>query len=180
MSVKSKLRARKAAALASAKARKQKGGGVESATQQDICAGPKKTGRPPIDFKLQEAARGRSAEALAVAVDIMLNSVDEPTRLQAVKIILERGYGKPTQPIVSANVTPAPESILTAEQAAQLYQRMMGDTAIDLSGITWPQPSAVADPSVVADVPAAPAIGLNTGDSEPPAESNVIPLRGPR
>lgn len=53
----------------------------------------------------------------------------------------------PSAPISSQPIT-------TAEEASRVYASIMGDTTIDLSAITF-RPSA--DPSIVAEVPAAPA-----------------------
>jgi hypothetical protein len=172
MSVKSEIRKRKAASLANKKSRLKKPETDESATHDLFSVGPKKRGRPLTDFKLQEAARSKAPEALKTIVRIMLHSLDEGTRIAAAKIILERGYGKAVQAIVSADITPVqPQTVSTPEQAAELYLRMMGNSAVDLSAVTWAAPMAVA--SIVAEVPAAPAV-------LPDTPSNVIQLREPK
>lgn len=59
-------------------------------------AGNKSGGRPKIPEDVKEAIRAACPEAVEVLVGIMRNEKEKtPFRLEAAKILLERGYGKP-------------------------------------------------------------------------------------
>lgn len=62
---------------------------------------PKEKLREDIDLAF--ACRIRSREALEVIIRIMEDSKIEKNRLEAAKIIIERGYGKPIQPNTNQN-----------------------------------------------------------------------------
>ena len=55
------------------------------------CGRPKRT---PEEIKLEEACRAKTAEALAVVLDVMDNGSSDRVRLQAAAFIIERGWGK--------------------------------------------------------------------------------------
>src|SRR5262245_40073100 len=55
-------------------------------------------GRPKMPEDLKRAMQGMAAEALEV-LQASLRSEDERMRLEAVKILFDRGYGKPTQAV---------------------------------------------------------------------------------
>jgi hypothetical protein len=60
------------------------------------------TGRPPKtreELDLIAACRDRAPEALEAMVQIMTNGESERNRLAAAMAIIERGYGKPEQPV---------------------------------------------------------------------------------
>jgi hypothetical protein len=59
-------------------------------------------GRPkmtPEALDLVAACKERSPEALTVLIDIMNNGENERNRITAAMAIIERGHGKPEQPI---------------------------------------------------------------------------------
>ena len=51
-------------------------------------------GRPKKSIVLADLCREYTDEAIEIVLDIMRNSKSESSRLLAVRIILERGYGK--------------------------------------------------------------------------------------
>jgi hypothetical protein len=58
-------------------------------------------GRPkqtPQELDLIAACKEKTPDALNVILDIMQNGEKEQTRLSAAQSIIERAYGKPTQP----------------------------------------------------------------------------------
>lgn len=55
-------------------------------------------GRPKMPEDLKKAMQSMAAEALDV-LKASLRSDDERMRLEAVKILFDRGYGKPTQAV---------------------------------------------------------------------------------
>lgn len=62
--------------------------------------GNKGGGRPVLPPELKAMCQGKAAEAIQVAVNL-LNDSEQPgnVRLKAAEIILDRGYGKATQPL---------------------------------------------------------------------------------
>lgn len=56
---------------------------------------PKKT---PQELDLIAACKAKTPDALNVILDIMQHGEKEQTRLAAAQSIIERAYGKPTQP----------------------------------------------------------------------------------
>lgn len=57
---------------------------------------PKRTAE---ELDLVSACRDKSSSALEIMEHIMLNGENERNRLAAAQAIIERGYGKPVQPI---------------------------------------------------------------------------------
>ena len=58
-------------------------------------------GRPKDEYKIAELARGYTLEALDTLVELMRYSKNERVRGTAAQALLERGWGKPKQEIVS-------------------------------------------------------------------------------
>ena len=58
-------------------------------------------GRPKDEHKIAELARGYTLEALDTLVELMRHSKNERVRGTAAQTLLERGWGKPKQEIVS-------------------------------------------------------------------------------
>lgn len=56
-------------------------------------------GRPKASARVRDAAREHTEAALQVLVDIAVSGTSEAARVSAATAILDRGYGKPTQPI---------------------------------------------------------------------------------
>ena len=57
---------------------------------------PNPTGRPKVPQEVREAIRAACPEAVETLIGIMRNMKEKtPYRLEAAKILLERGYGKP-------------------------------------------------------------------------------------
>jgi hypothetical protein len=62
-------------------------------------------GRPKIVGEVQQLARQHSAEAIETLVAIMQNEKAPPAaRVHAANSILDRGYGRPPQAVINANV----------------------------------------------------------------------------
>lgn len=58
------------------------------------------TGRPKVPAHIREMARALTEEAINTAAEIMRNPEETGTaRMSAVNAILDRGWGKPTQPL---------------------------------------------------------------------------------
>ncbi|CAO4196661.1 DUF5681 domain-containing protein [Methylorubrum extorquens] len=56
-------------------------------------------GRPKASARVRDAAREHTEAALAVLVQIATAGESEAARMAAANAILDRGYGKPTQPV---------------------------------------------------------------------------------
>lgn len=56
-------------------------------------------GRPKASAKVRDLARAHTETALQVLVEIATAGESEAARVAAANAILDRGYGKPTQPI---------------------------------------------------------------------------------
>ncbi|KQO94643.1 DUF5681 domain-containing protein [Methylobacterium sp. Leaf91] len=56
-------------------------------------------GRPKASARVRDAARVHTEAALAVLVEIALEGESEAARVAAANSILDRGYGKATQPV---------------------------------------------------------------------------------
>lgn len=55
-------------------------------------------GRPKIPAEVRELARGATVKALNRAIEL-IDSPDENVALKAVNTVLDRAWGKPTQPV---------------------------------------------------------------------------------
>ncbi|MEG9529622.1 MAG: DUF5681 domain-containing protein [Hyphomicrobiales bacterium] len=56
-------------------------------------------GRPKASAKVRDLAREYTEQALQVLVQIAIEGESEAARVAAANAILDRGYGKPSQPI---------------------------------------------------------------------------------
>ncbi len=56
-------------------------------------------GRPKAAHRVRDAAREHTEAALAVLVQIATEGESEAARVAAANAILDRGYGKPSQPV---------------------------------------------------------------------------------
>src|SRR5215467_2692408 len=56
-------------------------------------------GRPKVVAEVRELARQRGPEAIAALVQIMTEGKSEAARVAAATALLDRGWGKPTQPV---------------------------------------------------------------------------------
>lgn len=56
-------------------------------------------GRPKMPTELKEAFQKLGPEALKTLTDVMRNSDQDAVRVKAAEVILDRGYGKASQPI---------------------------------------------------------------------------------
>jgi hypothetical protein len=76
-------------------------------------------GRPKVLGDVQELARQKSPEAIETLVEIMNNDKAPPAaRVAAANSLLDRGYGKPAQPISQTLTKIDPTSMSDAELAA--------------------------------------------------------------
>ena len=79
-------------------------------------------GRPKGILEIQRLARDKCPEAIKLALSIMRNKkADDRARIEAAKVILDRGMGKPSQPVeVDARVAHSFDSKSTDELLALL------------------------------------------------------------
>ncbi|KQP50825.1 hypothetical protein ASG40_12935 [Methylobacterium sp. Leaf399] len=56
-------------------------------------------GRPKASARVRDAAREHTEAALQVLIDIAVGGTSEAARVSAASAILDRGYGKPSQPV---------------------------------------------------------------------------------
>ena len=76
-------------------------------------------GRPRVLADVQELARERSPEAINILANVMRDEKAPPAaRVAAANALLDRGYGKPTQPISQTLAKVDPSSISDEELAA--------------------------------------------------------------
>ena len=59
------------------------------------------SGRPKDEYKVAELARTYTSEAIDTLVELMRHGKDERVRGTAAQALLDRGWGKPKQEIVS-------------------------------------------------------------------------------
>ena len=79
-------------------------------------------GRPRVLADVQELARKRSPEAISTLVAIMNDEKALPAaRVAAANAVLDRGYGKPTQPI-SQTLTKIDPSTMSDEELAAIVR----------------------------------------------------------
>ena len=85
-------------------------------------------GRPRVLGDVQELARERSPEAINTLAAIMDDKKAPPAaRVAAANSLLDRGYGKPTQPI-SQTLTKIDPSTMSDEELASIVRgRMQAD-----------------------------------------------------
>ena len=85
-------------------------------------------GRPKVLSDVQELARQRSPEAINTLFKIMQNE-KAPTaaRVVAANSLLDRGYGKPTQPISQTLTKIDPNTMSDAELAAIIRNGIQAD-----------------------------------------------------
>src|SRR6476659_4598209 len=77
-------------------------------------------GRPKVLGDVQELARERSPEAINILANVMRDEKAPPAaRVAAANALLDRGYGKPTQPI-SQTLTKLDPSTLSDEELAAI------------------------------------------------------------
>jgi hypothetical protein len=84
-------------------------------------------GRPKVLGDVQELAREQSPQAINTLAEIMNNEKTPPAaRVAAANALLDRGYGKPTQPISKTLAKVDPSTVSDEELAA--IARSGGDT----------------------------------------------------
>jgi hypothetical protein len=106
-------------------------------------------GQPIVQKEIRELARQHGPEAIERLV-LWMRSTDPQASIMAAKIILDRGFGKPAQPLTTPNGAPlvslnfgAP--ITTAEEAARVYAELCRDPGLDVSGLKFsaPEPALI-------------------------------------
>src|ERR1043165_10251374 len=89
-------------------------------------------GRPKVLGDVQELARQRSPEAIETLSNIMRDTKAPPAaRVAAANALLDRGYGKATQPISQTLSKVDPSSISDEELAAIAMNGALVNTKID-------------------------------------------------
>ena len=79
-------------------------------------------GRPRVLADVQELARERSPEAINILAKVMRDEKAPPAaRVAAANALLDRGYGKPTQPI-SQTLTKIDPSTMSDEELAAIVR----------------------------------------------------------
>ena len=79
-------------------------------------------GRPRVLADVQELARERSPEAINILATVMRDEKAPPAaRVAAANALLDRGYGKPTQPI-SQTLTKIDPSTMSDEELAAVIR----------------------------------------------------------
>ena len=85
-------------------------------------------GRPKVLGDVQELARQRSPEAINTLATIMDDPKAPPAaRVAAANSLLDRGYGKPTQPISQTLTKIDPSTMSDAELATIVRNGMQAD-----------------------------------------------------
>ena len=85
-------------------------------------------GRPKVLGDVQELARQQSPDAINTLVAIMQNEKAPPAaRVAAANSLLDRGYGKPTQPISQTLTKIDPSTMSDAELAAIVRNGIQAD-----------------------------------------------------
>ena len=79
-------------------------------------------GRPKVLGDVQELARERSPEAIKILANVMRDEKAPPAaRVAAANALLDRGYGKPTQPI-SQTLTKIDPCTMSDEELAAIVR----------------------------------------------------------
>ena len=85
-------------------------------------------GRPRVLADVQELARAKSPKALDTLEQIMLDEKAPPAaRVAAANGLLDRGYGRPTQPIAQTLARIDPANLTDAELAALIAPAIRRD-----------------------------------------------------
>jgi hypothetical protein len=85
-------------------------------------------GRPKVLGDVQELARQKSPDAINTLVEIMNHEKAPPAaRVAAANALLDRGYGKPTQPIAQTLAKIDPSTMSDEELAAIVRNGIQAD-----------------------------------------------------
>ena len=85
-------------------------------------------GRPKVLGDVQELARERSPEAINILANVMRDEKAPPAaRVAAANALLDRGYGKPTQPISQTLAKIDPGSMSDEELVAIIRNGFQAD-----------------------------------------------------
>lgn len=76
--------------------------------------------------EIQEIARPYAPEAIETLAQIMRTAASETARLSAANALLDRGYGKPTQPTEAEDV-PTDVKEMSMEELMAIVSRDRGD-----------------------------------------------------
>jgi hypothetical protein len=93
-----------------------------------------------VTHEIRELARQHGPAAIERLVHWM-RSADPQASIMAAKILLDRGFGKPAQPITGpnggalVNVNIGSEPVRTPEELQALYSAMMRDPDLDVSNV---------------------------------------------
>jgi hypothetical protein len=77
-------------------------------------------GRPKSLVTLRESARAHAAEAIAELARLAVHAKSETARIAAIRELLDRGFGRPTQ-FVAADNDVLPENLTAEELRAQIF-----------------------------------------------------------
>ena len=83
---------------------------------------PNPGGRPRVVADIRDLARQHRETALAALVEIAERGENESARVAAANSLLDRGYGKPTQPLSGDDAMP-PIGLSVADREAEIARR---------------------------------------------------------
>jgi hypothetical protein len=108
------------------------------------------TGRRPVAPDVVELAQQYSPECILTAVRIMRSAKDPRVKLAAAELLLNRAHGRAAQMLTGPNGQPLVNivieqgrTITTAEEAARVYQEIIGRPDLDFSGLKFAAPELV-------------------------------------
>lgn len=85
-------------------------------------------GRPKANKELQETARNYADEALLALAEILKDGSASPSaRVAAAQALLDRGYGKPNQPMSNEDGSPLIPSSITVRSVSGTDGRASGE-----------------------------------------------------
>src|SRR5215211_1598991 len=86
-------------------------------------------GRPKLAESVRDLARRHTETAISTLVEIAENGEHEAARVSAATALLDRGWGRPTQPIAGDDEM-APIALTTEDKAAEIARNQAATQAI--------------------------------------------------
>ena len=90
---------------------------------------PNPGGRPKVVGDIRDLARQYSGAAVETLVDIAENGKQESARVAAASALLDRGWGRPTQPLAGDDDMP-PIGISVADREAEIERKRAAAKAL--------------------------------------------------